>query len=50
MLVSGPIQIRSTGEARVLRNTWLIIASLVLIRLVSAAYTPLTFDEAYYWT
>ena len=22
----------------------------MLIRLVAAAYTPLTFDEAYYWT
>jgi hypothetical protein len=39
-----------TSEARILRNMWLAIAALVLIRLVSAAFTPLTFDEAYYWT
>ena len=39
-----------TSEARILRNMWLAIAALVLIRLVSAAITPLTFDEAYYWT
>jgi hypothetical protein len=38
------------SEARILRNMWLAIAALVLIRLVSAAFTPLTFDEAYYWT
>jgi hypothetical protein len=38
------------SEARILRNMWLAIAALVLIRLVSAAITPLTFDEAYYWT
>ena len=38
------------SETRILRNMWLAIAALVLIRLVSAALTPLTFDEAYYWT
>ena len=26
------------------------MAALVLLRLVAAAFTPLTFDEAYYWT
>ncbi|MBR1222885.1 glycosyltransferase family 39 protein [Bradyrhizobium sp. U87765 SZCCT0131] len=28
----------------------LIVVALVLLRLVAAAVTPLTFDEAYYWT
>jgi len=40
----------TASEARSLRHTWLIIAALVLIRLIAAAWTPLTFDEAYYWT
>src|SRR5580693_3249 len=31
------------------RNTALTVAALVLLRLVGAAWTPLTFDEAYYW-
>src|SRR5580693_6455292 len=31
------------------RNTALTVAALVLLRLVAAAWTPLTFDEAYYW-
>ncbi len=26
------------------------IAALILVRLVAAALTPLSFDEAYYWT
>jgi len=38
------------GEARLLRQTWLAISALVLVRLVAAAVTPLSFDEAYYWT
>jgi 4-amino-4-deoxy-L-arabinose transferase-like glycosyltransferase len=32
-----------------MRNTGLTVAALVLLRLVGAAWTPLTFDEAYYW-
>ena len=44
----------NASEARLsrqtLRQTWLAIAALVLVRLVSAAITPLSFDEAYYWT
>ena len=40
----------NASEARLLRNTWLAILALVLIRLVAAAFTPLSFDEAYYWT
>src|SRR6201995_2990108 len=38
----------SAGE--VVRKTALTILALIALRLVSAAYTPLTFDEAYYWT
>jgi len=37
------------SEARLARNTALTVAALVLLRLVAAAWTPLTFDEAYYW-
>lgn len=40
----------TAGEARLLRQTWLAISALVLVRLVAAAVTPLSFDEAYYWT
>src|ERR1700761_5035093 len=40
----------SASEARLVRNTVLTILALTALRLVSAAYTPLTFDEAYYWT
>jgi 4-amino-4-deoxy-L-arabinose transferase-like glycosyltransferase len=39
----------SPTEARLVRNTALTVAALVLLRLVGAAWTPLTFDEAYYW-
>ena len=38
-----------TSEARLVRNTSLMILALVALRLVAAAWTPLTFDEAYYW-
>jgi hypothetical protein len=37
------------SEARLVRNTGLTVLALVLLRLVAAAWTPLTFDEAYYW-
>jgi hypothetical protein len=40
----------SPQDARLARNTVLTILALVLLRLVAAAFTPLTFDEAYYWT
>jgi len=39
----------SANEARLVRNTVLTIVALVALRLVAAAFTPLTFDEAYYW-
>ena len=37
------------NEARLVLNTVLTILALVALRLVAAAYTPITFDEAYYW-
>src|SRR5664279_4229347 len=37
------------NEARLVLNTVLIVLALVALRLVAAAWTPLTFDEAYYW-
>src|SRR3984885_9008102 len=39
----------SAQDARLARNTALAISALVLLRLVAATLTPLTFDEAYYW-
>src|SRR3978361_369862 len=39
----------SQTEPRLARNTALIILGLVALRLAAAAWTPLTFDEAYYW-
>src|SRR5882757_2912722 len=39
----------SPYEVRLARNTALTILALVALRLVAAAWTPLTFDEAYYW-
>ena len=40
----------SPQDARLARTTALTVVALVLVRLVAAAVTPLTFDEAYYWT
>ena len=37
------------AEAGLVRNTSLAILAMVALRLVAAAVTPLTFDEAYYW-
>jgi hypothetical protein len=39
----------SPNEARLVRNTVLTVLALVALRLVAATWTPLTFDEAYYW-
>ena len=39
----------SADEGRLVRNTMLTVVALVVLRLVAAAFTPLTFDEAYYW-
>jgi 4-amino-4-deoxy-L-arabinose transferase-like glycosyltransferase len=38
------------GDARFVRGSALIILGLIALRLIAAAVTPLTFDEAYYWT
>jgi 4-amino-4-deoxy-L-arabinose transferase-like glycosyltransferase len=37
------------SEARLALNTALVILALVALRLIAAAVTPITFDEAYYW-
>src|SRR5438876_10906812 len=39
----------SPSDARLARDTTLAVLALVALRLVAAAFTPLTFDEAYYW-
>jgi Dolichyl-phosphate-mannose-protein mannosyltransferase len=39
----------SPNEARLVRNTAITVLALVLLRLVAAVWSPLTFDEAYYW-
>jgi 4-amino-4-deoxy-L-arabinose transferase-like glycosyltransferase len=39
----------SAHDERLVRDTSLAILALVALRLVAAAWTPLTFDEAYYW-
>jgi Dolichyl-phosphate-mannose-protein mannosyltransferase len=39
----------SPNEARLVRNTVVTVVALVALRLVAAFWTPLTFDEAYYW-
>ena len=38
------------SETKLARGAAFTVAALVLLRLVAAAFTPLTFDEAYYWT
>ncbi len=40
----------SANDATLVRNTSFTILALVAMRLIAAAFTPLTFDEAYYWT
>jgi hypothetical protein len=37
------------NEARLVHNTVVTVLALVALRLVGATWTPLTFDEAYYW-
>ena len=41
--------VTAAGDTRLVRNVWLTIAALVVLRLIAAALTPITFDEAYYW-
>jgi 4-amino-4-deoxy-L-arabinose transferase-like glycosyltransferase len=40
----------SFGDERLVRDASILVLTLVALRLVAAAITPLTFDEAYYWT
>ena len=40
----------SFGDERLVRDASILVLTLVALRLVAAAVTPLTFDEAYYWT
>jgi 4-amino-4-deoxy-L-arabinose transferase-like glycosyltransferase len=37
------------NDLRLVRNTAVTVLALVVLRLVAAAWTPLTFDESYYW-
>src|ERR1700753_2351823 len=39
----------SPADSRLVRNTCLTVLALVALRLVAAAWAPITFDEAYYW-
>ena len=39
-----------SAELKLARDTAVMVVGLVLVRLIAAAWTPLTFDEAYYWT
>src|SRR5499427_7184535 len=39
----------SPTDIRLVRNTSLTILALLVLRLIAAVWTPLTFDEAYYW-
>lgn len=39
----------TSKEARVVLNTSLAILALVGLRLIAAWFTPISFDEAYYW-
>src|SRR5277367_5296113 len=39
----------SPDDNRLVWNTSFTVLALVALRLVAAAWTPLTFDEAYYW-
>src|ERR1700761_2529022 len=39
----------SPVDSRLVRNTCLTVLALVALRLVAAFWTPITFDEAYYW-
>jgi len=50
MKIAASLNAMSSDEARLVRDTSLAIMALVALRLVGAAWTPLTFDEAYYWT
>jgi 4-amino-4-deoxy-L-arabinose transferase-like glycosyltransferase len=39
-----------SADVKLARGTAVTVAALVVLRLIAAAITPLTFDETYYWT
>jgi 4-amino-4-deoxy-L-arabinose transferase-like glycosyltransferase len=39
----------TANDSRLVRNAAIGILAMVALRLIAAAWTPLTFDEAYYW-
>ena len=39
----------SPNDSRLILKTVVTVLALVALRLAAAAWTPLTFDEAYYW-
>ena len=39
----------TANDVRIVRNTSGLILAMVVLRCLAAAWTPLTFDEAYYW-
>ena len=45
----GLSRVTARGQARGAGPGWIAILALVALRLIAAAYTPITFDEAYYW-
>jgi Dolichyl-phosphate-mannose-protein mannosyltransferase len=47
--MNAPDKRLSANEKQLVRNTMLAILAMVALRLVAAVWTPLTFDEAYYW-
>ncbi|MCW5703697.1 MAG: glycosyltransferase family 39 protein [Bradyrhizobium sp.] len=42
-------QAANPDDRRLITGAILTVGALVVLRLVAAAFTPLTFDEAYYW-
>jgi len=40
----------TSDDSLLVRRTAITVAALVVLRLIAGAVTPLTFDEAYYWT
>jgi 4-amino-4-deoxy-L-arabinose transferase-like glycosyltransferase len=47
--MNAPDERMRANEGRLVRNATATILILVALRLAAAAWTPLTFDEAYYW-
>ena len=39
----------TAADTRMVRGAFAVVIGLVLLRLAASAWTPLTFDEAYYW-